>query len=75
MPDPDRLPIATAYLSFNRGYTQQFELLNAAGVITVLPILVMFLLLQGRFTAGLASGGVKGGRHAERVCGVHQTKK
>lgn len=58
--DPERLPIATAYLSFSQGFTQQFELLNAAGVIMVLPVLVLFLLLQRRFTSGLASGGVKG---------------
>jgi len=60
MPDPDRLPIATAYLSFSHGFTQQFELLSPAGVTMVLPVLALFLLCQRRFTAGLAGYGLEG---------------
>ena len=58
--DPERLPIATAYLSFTQGFSQQYELLNAAAVMMVLPVLVLILLLQRRFSAGLAGDGLKG---------------
>jgi len=58
--DPSKLPIATAYLSFSQGHTSEFELLNAAGVIMVVPVLLLFLLMQRRFISGLATGGLKG---------------
>ena len=58
--DPEKLPIATAYLSFSEGHTQRYELLNAAGVIMVIPVIVFFLFMQRRFISGLATGGVKG---------------
>jgi raffinose/stachyose/melibiose transport system permease protein len=58
--DPEKLPIATAYLSFSQGQTQRYELLNAAGVIMIVPVIVLFLFMQRRFISGLATGGVKG---------------
>jgi raffinose/stachyose/melibiose transport system permease protein len=58
--DPENLPIATAYLSFSQGQTQRYELLNAAGLIMVIPVIVLFLFMQRRFISGLATGGVKG---------------
>lgn len=58
--DPALLPIATAYLSFSQGHTQRFELLNAAGVIMVIPVMILFLFMQRRFISGLATGAVKG---------------
>ena len=58
--DPERLPIATAYLNFSQGHTTQFELLNAAGVIMIIPVIVLFLFMQRRFISGLATGGIKG---------------
>ena len=58
--DPEKLPIATAYLSFSQGQTQRYELLNAAGVVMLIPVMVFFLFMQRRFISGLATGGVKG---------------
>lgn len=58
--DLDKMPVATAFLQFSQGYTQLFNLVNAAGVIIVLPLIVLFLLMQRRFIAGLATGGTKG---------------
>jgi raffinose/stachyose/melibiose transport system permease protein len=58
--DPERLPISTAYLNFPDGYNRQYQLLNAAGVLIILPVIGLFLLMQRRFISGLASGGVKG---------------
>lgn len=57
---PSKLPIATAFLQFSQGYTQQYELVNAAGVIMIIPIVVLFLFMQRRFISGLATGGLKG---------------
>lgn len=57
---PSKLPIATAFLSFSQGFTQQYGLVNAAGVIMIIPVVVLFLLMQRRFISGLATGGLKG---------------
>jgi raffinose/stachyose/melibiose transport system permease protein len=58
--NPADLPIATAFLNFSQGYTQQFGLVNAAGVIMIVPVIVLFLFMQRRFISGLATGGLKG---------------
>jgi raffinose/stachyose/melibiose transport system permease protein len=58
--NPTLLPISTTYLAFSQGNTQQFGLVNAAGVIMIVPVIVLFLLMQRRFISGLATGGLKG---------------
>jgi raffinose/stachyose/melibiose transport system permease protein len=58
--DPNRLPIATAYLNFTQGFTQQYGPLNAAGVVMIIPVVILFLFMQRRFISGLATGGLKG---------------
>lgn len=58
--NPNHLPIATAFLNFSQGFTQQYGLVNAAGVIMIVPVIVLFLFMQRRFISGLASGGIKG---------------
>jgi raffinose/stachyose/melibiose transport system permease protein len=58
--DPNQMPVATSFLQFSQGYTQLYNLVNAAGVIIVLPLVILFLLMQRRFIAGLATGGTKG---------------
>jgi raffinose/stachyose/melibiose transport system permease protein len=57
---PAKLPISTAFLSFQQGQTQLWGLMNAAGLIMVLPVVVLFLAMQRRFISGLAASGVKG---------------
>ena len=52
------LPIALASLS--REHAQDTELMMAGSVVTVLPVLVLFLLLQRHYLQGLMLGGVKG---------------
>jgi ABC-type glycerol-3-phosphate transport system permease component len=37
-----------------------FDVLMAGSVVSVLPMLVVFLLLQRRLVAGITSGAVKG---------------
>lgn len=58
--DPDKMPVGTSFLQFSQGHTQLYNLVNAAGVIIVLPLIVLFLSMQRRFIAGLATGGTKG---------------
>ena len=52
------LPVALAALS--REHVQDNELMMAGSVVTVLPVLVLFLLLQRHYIQGLLLGGVKG---------------
>ena len=52
------LPVALAGLS--REHVQDSELMMAGSVVTVLPVLLVFLVLQRQYMAGLMAGGVKG---------------
>ncbi|MFD0744205.1 carbohydrate ABC transporter permease [Phytohabitans flavus] len=58
--DVEKMPVATAFLQFSTGYSQLYNLVNAAGVIIVIPLIVLFLFMQRRFIAGLAASGTKG---------------
>ena len=51
------LPVALASLS--REHVQDSELMMAGAVITVLPVLLLFLALQRHYLQGLLMGGVK----------------
>jgi multiple sugar transport system permease protein len=52
------LPVALATLS--REHVQDNELMMAGSVVTVLPVLALFLVLQRHYLQGLMVGGVKG---------------
>ncbi len=52
------LPIALASLS--REHIQDVEMMMAGAVVTVLPVLLLFLLLQRHYIRGLLQGSVKG---------------
>ncbi|TWI03695.1 multiple sugar transport system permease protein [Luteimonas cucumeris] len=52
------LPVALASLS--REYVQDVEMMMAGAVLTVLPVLAVFLLLQRYYIQGLLLGSVKG---------------
>ena len=52
------LPVALASLS--REHVQDNELMMAGSVLTTLPVLVVFLVLQRYYIQGLMMGGVKG---------------
>lgn len=52
------LPIALASLS--REHVQDSELMMAGSVVTILPVLVLFLALQRYYLEGLLLGSVKG---------------
>jgi raffinose/stachyose/melibiose transport system permease protein len=55
-----KLPVSTAFLAFQQGFTRDWGLTSAAGVIIMLPFLLLFLSMQRRFVEGLTSGGLKG---------------
>jgi multiple sugar transport system permease protein len=52
------LPVALANLS--REHVQDVELMMAGAVVTLIPVLLLFLLLQRYYIAGLMAGSVKG---------------
>lgn len=52
------LPVALAALS--REHVQDNELMMAGSVVTTLPVLVLFLVLQRFYMSGLLAGSVKG---------------
>ena len=52
------LPVALANLAGE--HVQDTELMMAASTLTVLPVLIVFLLLQKQYIAGLTQGSLKG---------------
>jgi multiple sugar transport system permease protein len=52
------LPVALASLS--REHVQDNELMMAGSVVTVLPVLALFLVLQRHYIEGLLAGSIKG---------------
>jgi multiple sugar transport system permease protein len=52
------LPVVLAGLS--REYVQDNELMMAGAVITIVPVLVLFLAMQRYYIAGILAGSVKG---------------
>jgi len=53
-------PVSTSLFAFQQKHATDWGLTNAGAVITVLPVIILFLLLQKRFIEGLTQGGVKG---------------
>jgi multiple sugar transport system permease protein len=51
------LPVALATLAGE--HVQDVELMMAGAVLTVLPIVVLFVCLQRYYLAGITAGGVK----------------
>lgn len=58
MQTPSNYPVSTALTNFQQGFSRQWGLTDAAAVITILPVIVIFLVLQRKFIAGLTSGGL-----------------
>ena len=52
------LPVALAALS--REHVMDYELMMAGSVVTILPVLLLFLVLQRYYIQGLLLGSVKG---------------
>ena len=56
----DRLPITTAIKNLQGQFLTDYNLIAAGAVITVIPTLVIYLVLQRQFVAGLTLGASKG---------------
>jgi raffinose/stachyose/melibiose transport system permease protein len=52
--------VAVRYYKFVAAYSSNLSRIYAASVITILPIVILFLLLQRKFIEGITQGGVKG---------------
>ncbi|MEM1447360.1 MAG: carbohydrate ABC transporter permease, partial [Planctomycetota bacterium] len=58
--DPDKYPLAV-WISQLRGvYGIDYGLIMAGTLVAITPVLILFLLLQKEFIAGLTAGAVKG---------------
>ena len=58
--EPDWRPISYGLLSFLDEAGTQVHLQMAGAVISILPIIIMYLLIQRSFTEGIATTGLKG---------------
>ncbi|MBS0373976.1 MAG: carbohydrate ABC transporter permease [Proteobacteria bacterium] len=58
--DGDRYTLPVALASLSREHVQDSELMMAGSVVTVVPVLALFLALQRYYMQGLTAGAVKG---------------
>jgi multiple sugar transport system permease protein len=56
----DKLPVTTAINNLKGQFLSDYNLLAAGAVITVIPTLIIYLVLQRQFIAGLTLGASKG---------------
>lgn len=56
----DKLPLSVAIAQLKSVYNQDYGLLMAGTLVSIAPVLALFLMLQRDFIAGLTSGAVKG---------------
>lgn len=57
---PHMQPLAVAVYDFRGARAQSWELVNAAAAIMVMPVILVFIVLQKRIVAAIAAGAVKG---------------
>jgi multiple sugar transport system permease protein len=57
--DRDRYTLPVALASLAGEHVQDVELMTAGAVLTVLPVVVLFLVLQRHYVAGVLAGGMK----------------
>ena len=58
--DNNLKPVTTNFLAFQTSFSQDWGLTSVAAIYIMLPIVVLFLILQRRFISGLTAGGLKG---------------
>ena len=54
-----KMPLVLGLYNFVGRWTTQWELLNAATFVALIPVLVLFYIIEKRLVAGLAGGAVK----------------
>jgi len=60
MQSPDKLTLSVGIVQLKGLYSVDYGLLMAGTLLSILPVMALFLLLQKEFIAGLTSGAVKG---------------
>ena len=56
----EKMPLSVAIAQLKNVYSQDYGLLMAGTVVSIAPVLLLFLLLQRDFISGLTTGAVKG---------------
>ncbi|WP_369374123.1 carbohydrate ABC transporter permease [Promicromonospora sp. Populi] len=56
--DSDFRPVALSLYSFQQGFTTDWSMVSAAGLIMALPVVILFLTMQRTFIDGYVSRGV-----------------
>lgn len=59
MIDDDKKPLTVGFRSYVTGYEQNWDQLFAASVIAVVPVVILFALIEKHLVGGLTSGSVK----------------
>lgn len=57
---PELKPVSTSLQAFQGRFARDWGLTSAASVIMIVPVLIVFLILQLQFIEGLSRGGLKG---------------
>jgi len=57
---PDKFPLSVAVAQLRGVYYQDYGLLMAGTVLSIAPVMALFLFLQRDFVSGLTSGAIKG---------------
>jgi raffinose/stachyose/melibiose transport system permease protein len=57
---PNLFTIVTSYQNFATRFSRNWGLTSAGAIMMIAPLLIIFLLLQRQFIAGLTQGGLKG---------------
>jgi multiple sugar transport system permease protein len=59
MTDPDKRPLTVGITSYVTAYVQHWNLLFAASVIAIVPVVLLFALIEPYLVDGLTAGSVK----------------
>jgi multiple sugar transport system permease protein len=59
MTDPDMKPLTVGITSYVTAYVQHWNLLFAASVIAIVPVVILFAVIERSLVNGLTAGGVK----------------
>ena len=57
---PERHPLSVAIFGLKGLYGGEYSLMMAGTLVSIAPVMILFLLLQKEFISGLTSGAVKG---------------
>jgi len=56
----DTRTVASRYFAFVGTFTADWNLIAAAGIITIVPVIVAYAFLQDKFVSGITEGSLKG---------------